>query len=76
MSLRDDLFHTLSGYNVWKIDVDREAVVKGNPAIKITIYTTTHNPHEFTFAKANQMTTQHMTSVIRSYLEHRVEVAV
>lgn len=76
MSLRDDLFHALRGYNVWRIEVDREAVVKGNPAIKVTIFTTTHDPHEFTFAKANQMTTQHMTKVIRSYLEHRVEVAV
>lgn len=76
MSLREDLFHTLQGYNVWKIDVDREVVVKGSPAIKVTIYTTTHNPHEFTFAKANQMTTQHMSKVMKSYLEHRVEVTV
>lgn len=74
MSLREDLLHTLPGYKIWKIDVDRDVYVKGNPAIKVTIYTTTHNPHEFTFAKANQMTTQHMSSVIKSYLEHRVEV--
>jgi hypothetical protein len=76
MSLREDLLHTLKGYNIWKIDVDRNARVKGQPAIKLTIYTTTHNPHEFTFADANKMTTQHMSSVVKSYLEHRVEVAV
>jgi hypothetical protein len=76
MSLREDLLHTLKGYNIWKIDVDRDVHVKGSPSIKVTIYTTTHNPHEFTFADANKMTTQHMTSVIKSYLEHRVEVAV
>lgn len=76
MSLREDLLHTLKGYNIWKIDVDRQVYVKGQPAIKVTIYTTTHNPHEFTFADANKMTTQHMTQVIKSYLEHRVEVAV
>lgn len=76
MSLREDLLGGLKGYNIWKIDVDREVVIKGSPAIRVTIYTTTHNPHEFTFAKANQMTTQHMLSVVKSYLEHRVEVAV
>lgn len=76
MSLREDLLHTLQGHNIWKIDVDRDVHVKGNPAIKVTIYTTTHNPHEFTFADANKMTTQHMSSVIRSYLEHRTGAAV
>jgi hypothetical protein len=76
MSLKDDLLNGLKEFKVWRIDIDRDVYVKGQPAIKVTIYTTTHNPHEFTFAKANQMTTQHMLSVIRSYLEHRVEVAV
>lgn len=76
MSLREDLINDLRGYNIWKVDVDREVHVKGSPAIKVTIYTTTHDPHEFTFAKANQMTTRHMCNVIRSYLKHRVEVAV
>lgn len=76
MSLREDLLYTLKGYNIWRIEVDRNSHVKGQPVIKVTIYTTTHNPHEFTFADANKMTTQHMTSVIKSYLEHRVEAAV
>lgn len=76
MSLREDLLNELRGFNIWKVDIDREAVVKGQPAIRITVFTTTHNPHEFTFAKANQMTTQHIASVIRSYLEHRMKVAV
>lgn len=76
MSLREDLMTGLPGFNIWKVDIDRDLHVKGQPAIKVTIYTTTHNPHEFTFAKANQMTTQHILSVIRSYLEHRVEVKV
>jgi len=76
MSLREDLLNGLRGYNIWKIDVDRNIHVKGNPAIKITIFTTTHNPHDFIFTKAHQMTTRHMMSVIRSYLEHRVEAAV
>lgn len=72
MSLREDILHSLPGFHIWKVDVDREATVKGNPATKVTIYTTTHDPHEFTFAKANQMTTHHMVSVIKSYLQHRV----
>lgn len=75
MSLREDLLHTLGGYNIWKIDVDRQVYVKGQPAIKVTIYTTTHDPHEFTFADANKMTTRDMTGVIKSYLQHRVEVS-
>lgn len=76
MSLREDLLNGLPEYNIWKIDVDREVHIKGQPAVKVTVFTTTHNPHEFTFAKANQMTSQHMLSVIKSYLKHRVEVSV
>jgi hypothetical protein len=76
MSLREDLLHTLGGYNIWKIDVDRQVYVKGQPAIKVTIYTTTHDPHEFTFADANKMTTRDMTGVIKSYLQHRARVVV
>lgn len=76
MNFKDDLLYELRDYHVWKIDVDREISVKGQPAIRVIVYTTTHNPHEFTFAKANKMTSEHMIAVIKSYLAHRLETAV
>lgn len=69
MSFKDEIFDNLAGTAVYKIDVDREAVISGLPSTKVIVHRADgHAPHEFTFAKVNGMSAVQMAQVIRSYL--------
>lgn len=70
MSMKDGLYDALKGHGVKYIDIDREAVVKGVPSIKVDVFYN-DSVHEFTFAKGNHMDTEHMATVIKSYLRNR-----
>lgn len=72
MSFKDDLYEGLKGHGVKYIDVDREATINGVPATSVRVFATDRSaPHEFSFAKANLMTAEHMAKVIQSYLRNR-----
>lgn len=72
MSFKDTLYEGLDGHGVKYITVDRDAEIAGSPATHVLVYATDrHAPHEFSFAKANLMTAEHMAKVIVSYLRNR-----
>lgn len=72
MSFKDELYAGLYGHGVKYIDVDREADIAGSPATTVRVFATDRSaPHEFSFAKANLMTAEHMAKVIVSYLRNR-----
>lgn len=72
MSFKDELYDALVGHGVKYIEVDRDAVVKGEPSVAVNVYATDRPAkHEFTFSKANHMSAEHMAAVILSYLRNR-----
>lgn len=71
-SFKDELYNGLQGHGVKYITVDRDAEISGAPATHVVVFATDRSaPHEFSFAKANQMTAEHMAKVIVSYLRNR-----
>lgn len=69
MSFKDDVFNGLAGTAVFKVEVDRDATIRGEAATTVTVHRADgHAPHVFTFAKANNMDAEAMAKVIRSYL--------
>jgi len=71
-SFKDTIYNALEGHGVKYITVDREAEIKGAPAIHVTVFATDRSaPHEFSFAKANLMDAEHIAAVIKSYLRNR-----
>lgn len=67
--MKDGLYEALADYGVKYIDVDREVEVNGVPSIKVDVFLES-GEHKFTFAKGNHMDTEHMATVIRSYLRN------
>lgn len=70
MSMKEGLYEALRGHGVKYIDLDRDVEVKGVPSIEVVVYFN-DTKHEFTFAKGNHMDTEHMATVIKSYLRNR-----
>lgn len=72
MSFKEEVYEAVKGHGVKYIDVDREAVVNGVPSVLVKVFATDRtDAHEFTFAKANQMSAEHIGKVITSYLRNR-----
>lgn len=72
MSFKEEVYEAVKGHGVKYIDVDREAVVNGVPSVLVKVFATDRtDAHEFTFAKANAMSAEHIGKVITSYLRNR-----
>lgn len=70
-TFKDDLYDALDGHGVKYINVNRDANVNGVPSIAVEVYALNEAKHEFTFARGNHMTAEHMAEVIKSYLRNR-----
>lgn len=71
-SFKDTIYEALKGHGVKYITVERNADIKGSPATHVMVFATDRSaPHEFTFAKANLMSAEHIAAVIKSYLRNR-----
>lgn len=75
MTQREELLSALSEYGVYKLEIDREAELKGNPAVHYCVFM--HNPKgmntgklvsEFYVAKINKMDTDNLVKVMKSYI--------
>lgn len=72
MSFKEEIYEVVRGHGVKYIDVDRDAVIHGVPSVEVKVFATDRTEaHEFTFAKANAMSAEHIGKVITSYLRNR-----
>lgn len=71
MSLQDTILASVQEHGVTSLDIDRDAVVNGVDSIAVTIEARGGVRHEFTFAKSNHMSGEHIATVIKSYLRNR-----
>lgn len=71
-SFKDTIATGLADFGIKHLSVNRDATVNGVPSVAITFFVPIEDKKkfkaEYTFAKANQMSAEHMVKVIRSFL--------
>jgi hypothetical protein len=75
MTRKQEVLEGLKDYNVYKLEIDRDAELKGNPATKYCVFM--NNPKgintgklmsEFYIADINKMSTEDLVKVFKSYI--------
>lgn len=80
MSTREDILTGLDAYNVYRLEIDRDADIHGDPAIKYEVFM--ENPlgirtglvmAEFHISKANAMKNEDLVTAMKSYLNNSIK---